>query len=164
MSAPRSCSSTYQLLSCTANIALTILIGIGRIKAVTAYVMLAVAVNLVLSIALAKPLGVTGVIIGTLVGYGITVPLYIRLVLEELGMGLEPFLRRAILPILPWAAVFAGVIGLTAILANPSSLLQSRSAAYPECSVYVAGVVRFAMTYDERKALMGFVLPARSTR
>ena len=71
---------TYQLLSCSANIALTILIGIGRMRTVTAYVSLAVVVNLAVSIALAKPLGVTGVIIGTLVGYGITAPLYIRLV------------------------------------------------------------------------------------
>ena len=155
---------TYQLLSCTANIALTILIGIGRIKAVTAYVTLAVAVNLVLSIALAKPLGVTGVIIGTLVGYGITVPLYIRLALEELGMGIEPFLRRAILPILPWAAVFAGVIGLTAILVNPSSLLAIALCCVPASLVYIAGVVRFAMTHDERTALMGFVLPPRGAR
>jgi hypothetical protein len=30
--------------------------------------------------------------------------------------------------------------------------------------VYIAGVVRFAMTYDERKALMGFVMPARNSR
>ena len=57
--------------------------------AVTAYVTIAVAVNLILSIALAKPLGVSGVIIGTLVGYGISGPLYIRLVLQELSMELR---------------------------------------------------------------------------
>jgi O-antigen/teichoic acid export membrane protein len=152
---------TYQLLSCSANIALTILIGIGRIKAVTAYVSLAVAVNLVVSITLAKPLGVSGVIVGTLVGYGITAPLYIRLVLRELAMGIGEFLRRAIAPILPWAAVFACVVALTALLVNPVGLIAVALCCVPASLVYIAGVARFSMTREERTALVGFVLPAR---
>jgi O-antigen/teichoic acid export membrane protein len=155
---------TYQLLSCSANIALTILIGIGRIKAVTGYVSLAVAVNLVVSIALAKPLGVTGVIIGTLLGYGITVPLYIRLALRELSLGTGVFLRNAILPILPWAVVFAAVVGLTALVANPASLVAVALCCVPASLVYIAAVIRFAMTGEERVALLGFVLPAKRTR
>jgi O-antigen/teichoic acid export membrane protein len=151
---------TYQLVSCSANIALTILIGIGRMRAVTSYVCLAVAVNLVVSIALAKPLHVTGVIIGTLVGYGITAPLYIRLVLRELQMKTGDFLRNAILPILPWAAVFAGVVALTALVVNPTSLIAIALCCVPAGLVYIAGVARFAMTGEERKALFGFVLPA----
>jgi O-antigen/teichoic acid export membrane protein len=152
---------TYQLLSCSATIALTILIGLGRIKAVTAYVTLAVAVNLVVSIALASSLHVTGVIIGTLIGYGITVPLYIRLVLQELGMGLDAFLRKAILPILPWAVVFAAVLGLTAQLVNPVGLIVIALCCVPASIVYIVCVVRFAMTRDERVALIGFVRPVR---
>jgi O-antigen/teichoic acid export membrane protein len=143
---------TYQLLSCSATIALTILIGLGRIKAVTAYVTLAVAVNLVVSIALASSLHVTGVIIGTLIGYGITVPLYIRLV---------AFLRKAILPILPWAVVFAAVLGLTAQLVNPVGLIVIALCCVPASIVYIVCVVRFAMTRDERVALIGFVRPVR---
>jgi O-antigen/teichoic acid export membrane protein len=155
---------TYQLVSCSANIALTILIGIGRIKAVTGYLSLAAAVNLVVSIALARPLGVNGVIIGTLLGYGITAPLYIRLVLRELGMGIGAFMRHAILPILPWAAVFAGVVGLTTILANPAGLIAVALCCVPASLVYIAGVVRFAMTGEERVALLGFVRPASRVR
>jgi O-antigen/teichoic acid export membrane protein len=152
---------TYQLLSCASNIALTILIGIGRIKAVTAYVSLAVAVNLVISIALAKAgLGVTGVIIGTLVGYGITAPLYIRLILHELDMGLGAFLRGAIAPVLPWAAIFAGVVALTALLVNPANLIAVALCCVPASLIYVGGLVRFSMTGEERMALIGFVLPA----
>lgn len=155
---------TYQLLSCSANIALTILIGIGRIKAVTAYVSLAVAVNLIVSIALAAPLHVTGVIIGTILGYGITAPLYIRLVLRELTMGLGEFLRNAILPILPWAVLFAAVVGLTALLVNPASLIAVALCCVPASLVYIAGIVRFAMTAEERVALLGFVRPAKRVR
>jgi O-antigen/teichoic acid export membrane protein len=155
---------TYQLLSCTANIALTILIGIGRIKAVTAYVSLAVLVNLIISILLAKPLGVTGVIIGTLAGYGITAPLYIRLALKELNVGVGDFARNAILPILPWAGVFACVVGLTSVVLNPASLITVALCCIPASGIYVLTVVRFAMTGEERGALLGFVLPAKRIR
>jgi O-antigen/teichoic acid export membrane protein len=149
----------YQLVSCSANIALTILIGIGRVRAVAAYFSLAVAVNLIVSIVLAKPLGVTGVIIGTTIGYGITAPLYIRLVLRELSMGVGVFLRNAIFPILPWAGVFACCVALTAIAINPTSLVSVALCCVPASLIYVALVVRFAMTRDERAALLGFVLP-----
>jgi O-antigen/teichoic acid export membrane protein len=152
---------TYQLLSCSANIALTILIGIGRVRAVTAYISIAVAVNLIVSVGLAKPLGVSGVIVGTLIGYGITAPLYVRLVIHELGMGLGEFLRGAILPIVPWAGVFAAVVALTAVVVNPVGLIAVALCCVPASLVYIAGVVRFAMTGDERRALLGFVLPAR---
>jgi O-antigen/teichoic acid export membrane protein len=153
---------TYQLLTCSANIALTVLIGLGRVRAVTAYVTMAVAVNLVVSILLAKPLGVSGVIIGTLVGYGITAPLYIRLALRELTMGVGEFLRRAIIPILPWAALFAALVAATAWILDPSSLLMVAVCCVPASLVYIAAVVRFTMTGEERTALLGFVLPARS--
>jgi O-antigen/teichoic acid export membrane protein len=155
---------TYQLLSCSANIALTMLIGLGRIKAVTGYVSIAVAVNLVVSIALAVPLHVTGVIIGTLVGYGITAPLYIRLVLQELDMTLGEFLRKAILPIIPWAVVFAGAVALTALVVNPGSLIAVALCCIPASVLYVVVVARFAMDGEERAALFGFLLPAKSRR
>ena len=113
---------------------------------------------------LARPLGVSGVIIGTLVGYGITAPLYIRLVLRELSMGVAEFVTQAILPILPWAAVFAAVVALTAQLVSPASLIAVALCCVPGTLVYVAGVVRFAMTREERSALFGFLLPASRAR
>jgi O-antigen/teichoic acid export membrane protein len=152
---------TYQLLTCAASIANTMLVGMGRVRAVTAYVSVAAAVNLVISIALAHPLGVSGVIIGTLVGYGITAPLYIRLVLRELSMTAGDFLARAIAPIVPWAALFAVVVALTSWLVPPQSLVAVALCCVPATVIYVAGVVRFAVTNDERRALLGFLLPAR---
>jgi O-antigen/teichoic acid export membrane protein len=159
-SGPAQLFLTYQLVSCTAGIANTMLVGMGRVRAVTVYVTIAMVMNLGISIGLARPLGVSGVIIGTLVGYGITAPLYIRLVLRELSMSVAEFVTQAILPILPWAAVFAAVVALTAQLVSPASLIAVALCCVPGTLVYVAGVVRFAMTREERSALFGFLLPA----
>ena len=154
---------TYQLLSCTANIALTILIGIGRIKAVTAYVSLAVLVNLIISILLAKPLGVTGVIIGTLAGYGITAPLYIRLALKELNVEVGDFVRNAILPILPWAGVFACVVDY--IGGAESCEPDHRGAVlHPRERHLRSDRGPLRNDWEERGALLGFVLPAKRIR
>jgi O-antigen/teichoic acid export membrane protein len=155
---------SYQLITCTATIANTMLVGMGRVRSAATYVSCAVVVNLAVSIALAKPLGVSGVIIGTLVGYGITAPLYIRLILHLLTMGIREFTMRAIFPIAPWALVFAAVIALTAHFFPPVGLIPIVLCCIPASLVYVVGVVRFAMTADERTALLGFVLPKKTGR
>ena len=115
------------------------LVGMGRVRQVTAYVTIAVVINLIVSIALAKPLGVSGVIIGTLVGYGITGPLYIRLVLRELSMTFGEFVCGAIVPIVPWAALFAVVIALTTHVFPPQGLIAIALCCIPASVIYVAG-------------------------
>ena len=122
MSGPTQLFLVYQLVASSATIANTMLIGMGRAKAVTLYATVAVVVNLVISVALAQRLGISGVIIGTLVGFGITAPLYVRLVLRELSMSVREFAREAILPIVPWALVFAAIVAGTTQLVQPTHL------------------------------------------
>jgi O-antigen/teichoic acid export membrane protein len=154
----------YQLVVCTATIATTMLVGMGRARTVTTYVSIALLINLVVSIALVQPLGIYGVIIGTLVGFGITTPLYIRLVLRELSMRFGQFVRQGIAPVLPWAAVFAAVLELTAQLVQPAQLITVAACCVPAGIVYAAGVIRFAMTTAERSSLLGFLMPIQRTR
>jgi O-antigen/teichoic acid export membrane protein len=160
-SGPAQLFLAYQLLVGSASIANTMLVGMGRVRAVTAYVAVAVAVNLVVSVALVQSLHISGVIIGTLVGFGITAPLYIRLVLRDLSMSLADFVRHAIVPIVPWAAIFTLLLLVTAQVINPAGLLVVALCCIPAGLVYIAGVVRFAMSATERRALLGFLIPAR---
>ena len=119
-------------------------------------------INLVISIALVRPLGISGVIIGTLIGYGITAPLYIRLALNLLSMGAGEFVREAILPVLVWALVFAALLAATAWFVQPA-------AADHDCRVLHPGghclrcwaVARFAIGAEERGSLFGFLRPVR---
>ena len=155
---------SLQLISATASVANTMLVGLGRVKAVTLYASVAAVVNLGVSIALAPRLGIRGVILGTLVGYGITAPLYIRLVLKELTMRFRDFAAGALLPMLPWAVVFGAVVQLTRSLYTPTSLIGDVAVCGPAFVLYVAGVGLFAMSRDERTMLLGFVRPTRGGR
>jgi O-antigen/teichoic acid export membrane protein len=153
----------YQLITGTATIANTMLVGMGLVRAVTLYVLVAVVLNLAISVLLVRPLGISGVIIGTLVGFGITAPLYIRLVLSRLQLRFATFFREAIMPIAPWAVLFAAVLELTAQLAAPGQLLTVVLCCVPAGLVYVAGVVRYSMSRAERSSLLGFLsLPRRT--
>ena len=58
----------YQLVISSATIAHTIPIGLGRMRTIALYSTSAMVIDLVISVALVRPLGISGVIIGTLVG------------------------------------------------------------------------------------------------
>jgi hypothetical protein len=85
-------------------------------------------------------------------------------VLRELSMSVGEFLGRAIVPILPWAALFAAIVWLTQHLLPPGGLIAVALCCIPGTLVYVGGVVRFAMTREERSALFGFLLPMSRSR
>jgi O-antigen/teichoic acid export membrane protein len=157
MSGPTQLFLVYQLVISSATIAHTIPIGLGRMRTIATYSTMAMVINLVISIALVRPLGISGVIIGTLVGYGITAPLYIRLALVLLSMGVREFVMDAILPVLVWAVVFAAVLGVTAWIIQPAGLLTIAVCCVPASIIYVAGIVRFAMSAEERRSLVGFL-------
>jgi O-antigen/teichoic acid export membrane protein len=160
MTGPTQLFLGYQLVVSSATIANTMLVGMGRVRAVMTYVSVAVTVNLIISVILVTPFGISGVIIGTLVGFGITAPLYIRLVLRELAMSFSDFARQALLPIIPWAALFAVLIAVTAQVVQPTHLITVAACCVPAGVIYAAGVVRFAMTTTERGSILGFLRPA----
>jgi O-antigen/teichoic acid export membrane protein len=161
MSGPTQLFLVYQLVISSATIAHTIPIGLGRMRIIALYATSAMVINLVISIALVRPLGISGVIIGTLIGYGITAPLYIRLALILLSMGAGQFVREAILPVLVWALVFAALLAATAWFVQPAQLITIAACCIPAGIVYVLGVARFAISAEERGSLFGFLRPVR---
>ncbi len=157
MSTPTRLFLLYLLVSGTATIANSMLVAMGRVRTVTLYVIGAAAINLVVSVALARRLEISGVIIGTLVGYGITAPLYIRLILKELEISAWQFVRMSVLPIVSWAILFAVVVELTRRIVQPDGLLPAFLCVVPGLVVYGVGVAAFSMSRAERDGLRGFL-------
>jgi O-antigen/teichoic acid export membrane protein len=93
------------------SLGLTIVVGMGFVREVMYLGLASALINLGLSVALVGPLGVLGVIVGTLIGYTIVWFPYMSLFLRVLDVRWEEFVRRTALPIiivcLPWtAAIF----------------------------------------------------------
>jgi len=158
MSTPTRLFLLYILVSSTATIANSMLVAMGQVRTATLYVVGAALINLVVSVFLAQRLQVTGVIIGTLIGYGITAPLYIRLVIKELDIRLWELVRSSALPVVPWAVLFAIAVEVTRRLYHPVGLVAVLLCVVPGLILYVVGVAAVGMSQEERQGLRTFVI------
>lgn len=130
----------YQVIVGLVTVMFSLLIGMGHAKVTARYGLVALAVNLTLSLALARPFGLVGVIAATLVGYAVSSTLYLRFGLSELGLRLDRFLGRVLYPLVPWVAVAAGLTYSSARLLDPQSLVAIIATVAPGALVYGAGV------------------------
>ena len=91
----------YPLFGCVNQVAVPMLIGLGRVRRVIVLQIISVSLNLAVSVALAPRYGIAGVIIGTLVGHAVVLIPYNRTFLETFGVGFAQWLREIALPNVP---------------------------------------------------------------
>jgi len=91
----------YEAIQIVQNVGSTMLYGLGRIRFPLIVNLAATALNLALSIALVRPLGFSGVIVGTLVANGLAWPVLLRYYLRVFDCDLRTWLRRLVAPNLP---------------------------------------------------------------
>lgn len=91
----------YQGIQVPQNVASTMMYGLGRIRFLLIVTAAATFLNLVLSIALVRPLGFSGVIVGTLVANGLAWPLLLWYYLRVFDCRLTTWFKRLIAPNLP---------------------------------------------------------------
>jgi O-antigen/teichoic acid export membrane protein len=99
---------TFPLFWCVHQIGIAMLIGLGHVKRVVLLQFVCAVVNLTASVLLVSHLGIQGVILGTLVGFGVIWIPYLRLFLQMFDLRLSDWLRRIVAPNLPGALVQAG--------------------------------------------------------
>ena len=127
-------------LAAPAQVGSNLLLGTGHAVAILRVALLAIVVNVTLSIVLVDEIGIAGAFVATIVAATIALPLLLRAVLDELDLGAGAFVRTALVPALtaPLAAgVAAGVVvGLplgnlaTLVLGGTSGLAAAAGAAY----------------------------------
>jgi O-antigen/teichoic acid export membrane protein len=91
----------YEGIQAMQNVGSTMIYGIGRIRFPLVINGFATFLNLVLSIALVRPLGFSGVIVGTLIANGLAWPLLLRYYLRIFDCRFRTWLRRVLMPNLP---------------------------------------------------------------
>ena len=114
MTTPTRLFLIFPAFACANQVGVSMLVGLGRVRRVLLYQFVAVALNLVVSLALAPSLGIRGVIIGTLVGGLSTWYPYLRLLLGTFETDLRAWTRRCVRPSIPGAAaqVALGLLSL----------------------------------------------------
>lgn len=148
---------TWQLFVSLATVMLSMLIGMGYARATALYGLSALAVNLGLSIGLAPRYGLVGVVAATVVAYGVSTLLYLRLGLRVLDLSLRTFLGGAVVPLLKWVGLLAGVTQVGRLVFSPRSLLSIGIVATPGVLIYAAGVWWRVFGADERDQLRGYL-------
>ena len=113
----------FPILACVNQVGVTMLIGLGRAKRVLVYQTIAVLTNLVASVLLAPHFGISGVVIGTLLGGLVTWIPYLLLLLTAFEVSFANWLARIVVPSLPGVAaqIAFGLVTLR-MLAQPHNL------------------------------------------
>jgi len=104
-------------------IGVTMLVGIRRTRGVLVLSAISIVVNLIVSVALAPSRGISGVVIGTLVGYAVVWLPYLHLIFREFDVGLREWSGSVVLPNLAPALAQVLIGRLTVGVAERSSQL-----------------------------------------
>lgn len=154
----------FPILAGVNQVGVTMLIGLGQARPVLLLQTVSVGLNLVLSILLAPVLGMTGVVLGTLIGGVVVWWPYVRLLLRSFEVDLHTWAHRVILPNLPGLAVQVAV-GLFVLewghqgdrLVDVAFLVAS------SCMVNAATFVVVGLDREERSHLATRLIGRRST-
>ena len=79
-------------------VGVSILVGLGKLKPVLVVTFGVLAINLGVSIALVRPLGIEGVVIGTVVSNVLAFPVYLVILMREFELGLREWYQRIVRP------------------------------------------------------------------
>jgi O-antigen/teichoic acid export membrane protein len=125
-----------QVLLVSLSVGHTIVVATGKLPGRLPVILGIVALNLVLSVALVRRWGMTGVALGTVVASAIDYPLHIRYLARHAGLRYRAFLREVVLPVYPLLVLPAGVavaaraFGVTASLAGTAATFALSALLY----------------------------------
>ena len=145
----------FPIVACVNQVGIAMLIGLGRVHRVLLYQAIGVGTNLVVSVVLAQPLGIRGVVIGTLVGGLVVWVPYLRLLLRTFGVRLAELSRIAFRPaLLPAVAQIALGVATLRWFSTIDSLAPAAAVSALSCAVFALGFARTGLDPDDRAALL----------
>lgn len=128
----------------------TLLIGIGKVKSYSKLVVIKSLLNLVLSVALVRYLGILGVILGTVLSEVLFFPALINYTLREVGESWRTYFDEVILKILKPLIFPLFALLLLLRFNEPSNLIQVSYYGLISVSVYSLTFYLMSMTTDEK--------------
>jgi O-antigen/teichoic acid export membrane protein len=151
----------YEALQSVQNVASTMVFGIGRIGVPLVVGTIATLSNLGLSILLVHTLGLSGVIVGTLIANGLAWPVMLRYYLHVFDTSLGVWLRRILRPSLVGLASQVVVsLPLLLLLGNTRFLPLAIAASALSVLCSLAAFLLLGVTGEDRRLLLGTVAHA----
>jgi O-antigen/teichoic acid export membrane protein len=138
----------------------SLLLGVGRARAILRAAATALAVNLSASLLLVHLVGIVGVFEGTALGTAVLIPLLGRPILVEVGVSARRFLRVAVVPTVIPTAALAVVTGAVVAFHLPD-LTTVIAGTLAGGAVYVVVVSRVALQPGEFRKLKEAVIGRR---
>ena len=144
----------FPLFWCVHVVGINMLVGQGKIGRLAVMQVSSVLVNLVLSIILVRPLGIAGVVTGTLVANALVFVPYLRLLLATFDCSLNAWLRRILFPNTAGAAAQLLFAWLTLGIAERSTQFWTVVAfCVASCAVSAVVFLSVGMSRSERAML-----------
>jgi len=139
----------------------TMVVALGRLRFIGAVAGANFAVNLALSLALVHPLGVEGVILGTLIAQAVAWPPLVWFLLRQFRVGLDEWLRRVIAPNVPGFAIQVVIAVPLLYLANRTgSLIVVGLLALASVATSLGSYLMVGLGREERSLLLATLAQA----
>jgi O-antigen/teichoic acid export membrane protein len=145
----------WMLLNALTTVGWSILVALGRLRPIVLLNVAWVALNLGLSLWLVHPLGVAGVIWGTVISAAVLNATYTVLFLRELGIGVGEWARRIVAPNIPGTCAQVAVgLALLWWTDAPHGLLQALAAGAACTGISLTAFMYLGLCGSERRDLL----------
>lgn len=145
----------YLVLNTVLAVGASMVVALGRLRVLLWATVANVLINLVVSIVLVGPMGIEGVILGTLIGNAVIFPVSLRLYLHTFDVPMAQWLARVVLPnAVPALAQFAALGGLYALVSDQANLALVGLAVVASLIVSFAVFLRVGLPSEERRVLL----------
>jgi O-antigen/teichoic acid export membrane protein len=145
----------YEGLQAVQNVASTMMFGIGRIRLPLVVSVTATLANLALSILLVHPLGIEGVIVGTLIANGLAWPVMLSYYLHVFETSPGVWFRRIVRPnLLGFGLQVAVSVPLLVLMHDTHSLLLAVAVSVLSVLTSIASFVLVGVRGEDRRALL----------
>lgn len=139
-------------VAAVAQVAGNLLLGAGRGDVILRASLVGVTVDLIASVALVHPLGISGVFWGTLAAVSVTTPWVVRAACRECGVGPGHLVRQAVWPAaVPLVAECAALAACDVVPLSPMAHLAIGVGAGAAC--FAAAALRWALPVGEVRGL-----------
>ena len=135
----------------------TIVVATGKLPGRLPVILTIVSLNVVLSVALVRPFGMTGVALATVVAALVDLPLHVRYLVRHVGLDLGAFMHEVVRPVYPLLALPAALAIAARAAGLTGTLVGALATSAGVVLVYWLAFLVFAIGRDERATLIATV-------